>query len=151
MDAKKRDIEVLDERMKQIYVRYDETVPKENKFYNYLLRVLNKKIKRKKRVEGEEADGEKNDGSALMHCSSLLDADDMSQDMDDDDDWELEDDDDEDAVVNEDPTRQLDVDICPPNLDQKLYDEIVALREKRLDLGKESISLWYSSSLSLCA
>jgi hypothetical protein len=32
-------------------------VPKENKFYNYLLRVLNKKIKRKKRVEGEEADG----------------------------------------------------------------------------------------------
>ena len=58
MDAKKRDIEVLDERMKQIYVRYDETVPKENKFYNYLLRVLNKKIKRKKRVEGDEADGE---------------------------------------------------------------------------------------------
>ena len=73
----------------------------------------------------------------------------MSQDMDDDDDWELEDDDDEDAVVNEDPTRQLDVDICPPNLDQKLYDEIVALREKRLDLGKESTSLWSSSSVSL--
>ena len=58
----------------------------------------------------------------------------MSQDFDDDDDWELEDDEDEDAV-NDDPTRQLDVDICPPNLDQKLYDETLALREKRLDLG----------------
>ena len=59
----------------------------------------------------------------------------MSQDLDDDDDWELEDDDDED-LANEDPTRQLDVDICPPNLDQKLYDEVVALRDKRLALGK---------------
>lgn len=43
--------------MKQIYVRFDEMIPKEHKFYNYLLRVLNKKIKRKKRVEGEEVDG----------------------------------------------------------------------------------------------
>jgi hypothetical protein len=59
----------------------------------------------------------------------------MSQDLDDEEDWELEDDEDEDQIVNEDPTRQLDVDICPPNLDQKLYDDIVALREKRLDLG----------------
>ena len=59
----------------------------------------------------------------------------MSQDLDDEEDWELEDDEDEDQIANEDPTRQLDVDICPPNLDQKIYDDIVALREKRLDLG----------------
>ena len=75
----------------------------------------------------------------------------MSQDMDDDDDWELEDDDDEDQVMNEDPTRQLDVDICPPNLDQKLYDEIVALREKRLDLGKAQISLPGSVDTPRCS
>jgi len=43
--------------MKQLYARFDETIPKEHKFYNYLLRVLNKKIKRKKLVEGEEVDG----------------------------------------------------------------------------------------------
>lgn len=43
--------------MKQIYTRFDEMIPKEHKFYNYLLRVLNKKIKRKKRLEGEDADG----------------------------------------------------------------------------------------------
>ena len=61
----------------------------------------------------------------------------MSQDMDDEEDWELEDDDDEDQIINEDPTRQLDVDICPPTLDQKLYDDVVALREKRLDLGTD--------------
>lgn len=66
----------------------------------------------------------------------VTDGDDMSEDFDDDD-WELEDDEDEDQLMNEDPTRQLDVDICPPNLDQKLYDDIVALREKRLDLGKK--------------
>lgn len=60
----------------------------------------------------------------------------MSQDLDEEEDWELEDDEDEDQITNEDPTRQLDVDICPPNLDQKMYDDIVALREKRLDLGK---------------
>ncbi|UJR37290.1 hypothetical protein I4U23_029999 [Adineta vaga] len=118
VDAKKKDIDILDDRMKQLYGTYDEMIPKEHKFYNYLLRVLNKKIKRKKRVEGEEGD----------------DADDMSQDLDDDDDWELEDDDDDEDLTNTDPTRQLDVDICPPNLDQKLYDEVVALREKRLDL-----------------
>ena len=63
------------------------------------------------------------------------DGDDMSEDFDDDD-WELEDDEDEDQLMNEDPTRQLDVDICPPNLDQKLYDDVVGLREKRLDLGQ---------------
>lgn len=80
----------------------------------------------------------------IYHCiihilfSIKIDADDMSQDFDEDEDWELEDDEDEDQVANEDPTRQLDVDICPPNLDQKLYDDIVALREKRLDLGKLS-------------
>jgi hypothetical protein len=55
--VKKKDIDSLDERMKQIYTRFDEMIPKEHKFYNYLLRVLNKKIKRKKRVEGEEVDG----------------------------------------------------------------------------------------------
>ena len=65
-----------------------------------------------------------------------VDADDMSQDLDDEEDWELEDDEDEDQIANEDPTRQLDVDICPPALDQKVYDDIVALREKRLDLDE---------------
>jgi len=40
----------------------------------------------------------------------------MSQDLDEEEDWELEDDEDEDQIINEDPTRQLDVDICPPNL-----------------------------------
>ncbi|CAF0758116.1 unnamed protein product [Rotaria sordida] len=120
IDLKKKDIENLDERMKHIYARFDEMIPKEHKFYNYLLRVLNKKIKRKKRVEGEEAD----------------DADDMSQDLDEEEDWELEDEEDEDQIANEDPTRQLDVDICPPNLDQKVYDDVVALREKRLDLDE---------------
>ena len=60
----------------------------------------------------------------------------MSQDFDEDEDWELEDDEDDDDIANEDPTRQLDVDVCPQNLDQKIYDDIVALREKRLDLGK---------------
>ncbi|CAF4873522.1 unnamed protein product, partial [Rotaria sp. Silwood1] len=63
-------------------------------------------------------------------------ADDMSQDFDEEEDWELEDDEDEDQIANEDPTRQLDVDICPPNLDQKIYDDVVALREKRLDLDE---------------
>jgi hypothetical protein len=43
--------------MKQLYANFDEIIPKEHKFYNYLLRVLNKKIKRKKRVEGEETEG----------------------------------------------------------------------------------------------
>jgi hypothetical protein len=71
-----------------------------------------------------------------------IDADDMSQDLDDEEDWELEDDEDED-IVNEDPTRQLDVDICPPNLDQKLYDDVVALREKRLDLGITSTAFFF--------
>ena len=68
-----------------------------------------------------------------------IDADDMSQDLDEEEDWELEDDEDDDQIVNEDPTRQLDVDICPPNLDQKIYDDIVALREKRLDLGTRKL------------
>lgn len=128
--------------MKQLYVRFDEMVPKEHKFYNYLLRVLNKKIKRKKRVEGEEVDGKILILNRLFFCIEYylyftkIDADDMSQDLDEEEDWELEDDEDEDQIVNEDPTRQLDVDICPPQLDQKLYDDIVALREKRLDIGK---------------
>jgi hypothetical protein len=43
--------------MKQLYARFDDMIPKEHKFYNYLLRVLNKKIKRKKRVEGDDVDG----------------------------------------------------------------------------------------------
>lgn len=57
LEAKKKDIDVLEERLKHIYARLDEMVTKEHKFYSYLLRVLSKKIKRKKRTEGEEADG----------------------------------------------------------------------------------------------
>lgn len=67
----------------------------------------------------------------------------MSQDFDEDEDWELEDDEDEDQAVNEDPMRQLDVDICPPALDQKIYDDVVALREKRLDLGMTLIMIYF--------
>ena len=60
VDAKKKDNDILDDRMKQLYGTFDEMIPKEHKFYNYLLRVLNKKIKRKKRVEGEEDGMQKN-------------------------------------------------------------------------------------------
>ena len=57
IDAKMKDIDELDERMKQLYARFDEMIPKEQKFYNYLMRVLNKKVKRRKRAEGDETDG----------------------------------------------------------------------------------------------
>jgi hypothetical protein len=79
-----------------------------------------------------------------------IDVDDMSQDLDEEEDWELEDDEDDDQIINEDPTRQLDVDICPPNLDQKIYDDIVALREKRLDLGQRRYLDDFLKFLNFC-
>lgn len=115
IDAKKKDIEKLDEQQKQLTETYNQMTKGETKFADFLTKVYKRKIKRKKKLEGEEVDEESEE---------------ESDDDDDEDEDEDFDDDDSEAEGRE----QLDLDICPNGLAQTLFDDVCKLRENRLDL-----------------
>jgi cilia- and flagella-associated protein 44 len=118
IDAKKKDIEKLDEQQKQLTETYYQMTKSETKFADFLTKVYKRKIKRKKKLEGEEVDEESEEES------------DDDEDEDEDEDF---DEDDSEAEGRE----QLDLDICPNGLAQTLYDDVCKLRENRLDLEEK--------------
>jgi hypothetical protein len=115
VDSKRKDIEKLDDKQKQLTETYHKMTQDENKYAQFLSKVYKRKIKRKKKVEGEEEEEES----------------DIESEESDSDESDLDnDDDDSDAEGKE----QLDLDICPSGLNQELYDQVCQLREKRLDI-----------------
>ncbi len=117
IDAKKKDIDGLENRQKQLLDTYHAVTRDETKFADYLYKVFKKKIKRRKRTEGDEDEEEESD-----------------DDEDDDDDESEDEDDGEDDDSEAGEKEQLDLDICPASLKQDLYDQVCQLREKKLDL-----------------
>ncbi|KAJ8316119.1 hypothetical protein KUTeg_006133 [Tegillarca granosa] len=108
LDSKKKEIEKLQEKERQLYATFMHSLGDNNKFGDYLTKVFKKRIKRakKKTTEGEDSD----------------------EDSDDDSDW------DEDEDESDEEAGGFDLDICPPGCDQNLYDNTCQLREKRLDI-----------------
>ncbi|XP_039256736.2 cilia- and flagella-associated protein 44-like isoform X2 [Styela clava] len=112
LESKRRDIEKLTDREKQLYATFNSYLGDNNKFADFLTRVFKKKIKRAKKKKAEE--GEEEEGS------------DMSSD--DESDWSSEEEEDDSIEGGFDDS------VCPPGCDQQLFDDVLNLREKRLDL-----------------
>ncbi|XP_036303112.1 cilia- and flagella-associated protein 44 [Pipistrellus kuhlii] len=113
MEEKKNEITRLQDQEKGLYTTFQAAVGENNKFANFLMKVLKKRIKRvkKKEVEGDAEEDEESEESSEEESS-------------------LESDEDESASEDE----VFDDSICPSNCDVSLFELALQLREKRLDI-----------------
>nr|XP_019590423.1 PREDICTED: cilia- and flagella-associated protein 44 isoform X2 [Rhinolophus sinicus] len=113
MEEKKNEITRLQDQEKALYAAFQTALGENNKFENFLMKVLKKKIKRvkKKEVEGDADEDEESDESSEEE-SSLESGEDESGS--------------EDEVFDDS--------ICPTNCDMGLFELALQLREKRLDI-----------------
>ncbi|XP_060226448.1 cilia- and flagella-associated protein 44 [Meriones unguiculatus] len=113
MEEKKNEINRLQEQEKALYAGFQSALGENNKFANFLMKVLKKKIKRakKKEVEGDAEEDEESEESSEEESSLESD---------------------EDASGSEDEV--FDDSICPTNCDENLFELALQLREKRLDI-----------------
>ncbi|XP_031219826.1 cilia- and flagella-associated protein 44 isoform X2 [Mastomys coucha] len=113
MEEKKNEITKLQEQEKALYAGFQAALGENNKFANFLMKVLKKKIKRvkKKEVEGDADEDEESEESSEEESSLESD---------------------EDASGSEDDV--FDDSICPTNCDVSLFELALQLREKRLDI-----------------
>ncbi|XP_039698932.1 cilia- and flagella-associated protein 44 isoform X3 [Pteropus medius] len=113
MEEKKNEINKLQEQEKALYAGFQTALGENNKFANFLMKVLKKRIKRvkKKEVEGDADEDEDSDESSEEESS-------------------LESDEDESGSEAE----VFDDSICPTNCDVGLFELALQLREKRLDI-----------------
>ncbi|XP_063126741.1 cilia- and flagella-associated protein 44 isoform X1 [Rattus norvegicus] len=112
MEEKKNEINKLQEQEKSLYSGFQSALGENNKFANFLMKVLKKKIKRAKKKEVEEADEDEESEESSEEESSLES--------------------DEDESGSEDEV--FDDSICPSNCDVSLFELALQLREKRLDI-----------------
>ncbi|XP_006522026.1 cilia- and flagella-associated protein 44 isoform X2 [Mus musculus] len=113
MEEKKNEITKLQDQEKALYAGFQAALGENNKFANFLMKVLKKKIKRakKKEVEGDADEDEESEESSEEESSLESD---------------------EDASGSEDDV--FDDSICPTNCDVSLFELALQLREKRLDI-----------------
>ncbi|XP_012883971.1 PREDICTED: cilia- and flagella-associated protein 44 [Dipodomys ordii] len=113
MDEKKTGINTLLEQEKALYASFQMALGENNKFANFLMKVLKKKIKRvkKKETEGDADEDEESESSSEDESS-------------------LESDEDESGSEDE----VFDDSICPSNCNPNLFELALQLREKRLDI-----------------
>ncbi|XP_064136571.1 cilia- and flagella-associated protein 44 [Loxodonta africana] len=113
MEEKKNEVTKLQEQEKALYAGFQAALGENNKFANFLMKVLKKKMKRvkKKEIEGDLDEEEDSDESSEDESS-------------------LESDEDESGSEDE----VFDDSICPTNCDASLFELALQLREKRLDI-----------------
>ncbi|XP_044627520.1 cilia- and flagella-associated protein 44 isoform X1 [Equus asinus] len=113
MEEKKNEVTRLQDQEKALYAGFQAALGENNKFANFLMKVLKKRIKRskKKEVEGDADEDEDSDESSEEESS-------------------LESDEDESGSEDE----VFDDSICPTNCDTGLFELALQLREKRLDI-----------------
>ena len=102
--TKKTEIERLLDRDRQIMAEFNAALGENNKFYDVMLKIFKRKVKRKKQTDGDDED---------------FDEDEDDEDMDDED-------------FDEDEEEEEE-EVCPPGCDPSLYDKVCELREKRLE------------------
>ena len=101
--------EEITAQLKKVSMKFNDLVPENSQFYEFLLKVLEKKIKRKKQKQ------------------KASDDEDEEEDEDDSDDMsDLSDDSSDESQDN--------LDVAPENLDLNLFESVQQLREERLDL-----------------
>ncbi|KAK2818850.1 hypothetical protein Q5P01_024411 [Channa striata] len=116
LQLKHREIAKLQEREKSLNTALQALLGENNKFEDFLTKVFKKKVKRVKKKEQTVNDEEEADSD---------------ENSDEDDDWD--DDDNYDSGAEEGEGR-LDDSVCPPGCEPALFEKILQLRERRLDL-----------------
>ncbi|XP_004675512.1 PREDICTED: cilia- and flagella-associated protein 44 [Condylura cristata] len=113
MEEKKNEIAKLQDQEKALYAGFQAALGENNKFANFLMKVLKKRIKRvkKKEVEGDADEDEESEESSEEESS-------------------LEGDEDESGSEDD----VFDDSICPTNCNVNLFELALQLREKRLDI-----------------
>uniref|UniRef100_A0ABM0LYK4 Myosin-2 heavy chain-like n=1 Tax=Saccoglossus kowalevskii TaxID=10224 RepID=A0ABM0LYK4_SACKO len=110
LDNKKKDIERLQEKEKTLCTQFQQSLGENNKFADFLTKVFKKKIKRaKKKAQTEEGSDEESE-----------------EESEEESDWSSED--------EESDSEALDDSVCPPGCEQEMFDNVCAMREKRLDI-----------------
>ncbi|XP_051907853.1 cilia- and flagella-associated protein 44-like [Hippocampus zosterae] len=113
LELKRKDIAKRQEKEKSNTAAFHALLGDDNNFEEYLTKVYKKKIKRsKKKDQGSDEEDE-----------------DSNDDFDDYENWDDDDDDDWDGLDGDGAVEE-----CPQGCDQKLFDDILELRERRLDL-----------------
>ncbi|XP_056415931.1 cilia- and flagella-associated protein 44 isoform X2 [Hyla sarda] len=113
LETKRKEVLNLQEKEKALHATFNTSLGEGNKFTTFLTRVFKKKIKRakKKEVVGDEEEEEDSD-----------------EDSDEESTYES---DDEESGSEE---GVFDDSVCPDNCDPELFDHVLQLREKRLDI-----------------
>ncbi|KAM4046708.1 cilia- and flagella-associated protein 44 isoform 2-T2 [Anomaloglossus baeobatrachus] len=114
LEAKRKEVLRLQEKEKALHAAFHTSLGEGNKFVTFLTKVFKKKIKR---VKKKEARGEEEE-------------DDEDSDEDSDEESTYESDDDE----SESEEGVFDDSVCPDNCDPDVFDNVLQLREKRLDM-----------------
>lgn len=112
LETKRRDIDKLVDKEKSLYATFNASLGDNNKFADFLNKVFKKKIKRAKKKTTEEEGDE----------------DESTMSSEDESDWSSEEDEDDSMEGGFDDS------VCPPGCDEQLFNEVIAMRERRLDL-----------------
>ncbi|XP_069800651.1 cilia- and flagella-associated protein 44 isoform X2 [Dendropsophus ebraccatus] len=118
LEAKRKEVLNLQEKERALHAAFQTSLGEGNKFATFLTKVFKKKIKRtkKKEVRGDEEEEEDSDEDSDEE--STYESDDEESDS-------------EEGVFDDS--------VCPDNCDPELFDHILQLREKRLDI-EESLA-----------
>nr|XP_057920871.1 cilia- and flagella-associated protein 44-like isoform X2 [Doryrhamphus excisus] len=115
LELKRKDIAKVQEKDKSLTASFQALLGDDNNnFEEYLTKVFKKKIKRTKKKEHTGSDDEDEDSN---------------DDFDDFENWDDDDDDDWDGLEGEGAAEE-----CPAGCDLELFDHVLQLRERRLDL-----------------
>ena len=106
MGSKTTEISEWKDKHVAIFSEFEECVPDSSPFIDVLTKIFKRKIKRRKMTEGEDEESEEE-----------TDDDDEDEDEDEEDDEEFE-------------------EACPPGCDASMYDKVIDLREKRLNIDE---------------
>ncbi|KAM3935997.1 cilia- and flagella-associated protein 44 [Leptodactylus fuscus] len=113
LEAKRKEVLRLQEKEKALHDAFQTSLGEGNKFAAFLTKVFKKKIKRvkKKEVRGDEEEDEDSD-----------------EDSDEESTYESDDEE------SESEEGVFDDSVCPDNCDHELFDNVLQMREKRLDI-----------------
>lgn len=115
-ETQKQDSEEITKKQNEIYEKFNNKVDENNPHYEFLLSVLDKKVKRRKQKKKKDSEAESEEG-----------AEEDEDEEEEEEESDLSDDSDDESEQNED--------LCPNDCDMNLFDEIIQLREERLDLA----------------
>lgn len=92
-----------------MYTQFHDIIPDNHPSHDFLLKVLDKKVKRRKhKKDQDESDYSEDDEDSMSDLS----------DSEDEEDQQLE--------------------VCPPDCDVNLFESVQALRENRIDMAEEA-------------